>query len=72
MPKGVEKAEVKCPFYLSELKTTLRCEGVINNTTTVNYFRSKEEFAEYHKKFCENDYKNCRYAKLISERYGGF
>lgn len=72
MPKGVEKAEVVCPFYLSEFKTTLRCEGAINNTNTVTFFKSKEEFAEFHKKYCECNYKDCQYAKLIAIKYGGF
>ncbi len=40
-----------CPFYFSEAKTTITCEGIIGKKT-VNMFESREEKTAHELNFC--------------------
>ena len=44
-------ALVYCPFYISEAKTSITCEGIIGDKT-VNQFETEKDKREYEKNFC--------------------
>ena len=48
-------ALVFCPFYKSEARTTITCEGIIGEYT-VSRFMSEREKAEHEKNFCTGKY----------------
>ncbi len=42
---------VYCPFYITEAKTSITCEGIIGDKT-VSQFVSEKAKKEYEKNFC--------------------
>ena len=56
-------ALVFCPFYISEARTTITCEGIIGETT-VSRFETEYEKAEHEKNFCTG--KTCRGCNIHS------
>lgn len=60
---------VKCPFYLERQKDKFRikCEGVVNNSTTQITFRGGKK--SYLKEFCCDNYQNCRVYKMLCGKY---
>ena len=50
-------ALVYCPFYISEAKTSITCEGIIGDRT-MNYFNSEKEKKDHENNFCTG--KCCR------------
>lgn len=51
MPNKTIDALAYCPFYFSEAKTTITCEGIIGEKT-VNTFKSTEEKTAHELNFC--------------------
>ena len=51
MPNKTIDALAFCPFYISEAKTTITCEGIIGSST-VNKFRTEGEKADHEMNFC--------------------
>lgn len=62
-------ALVFCPFYMSEAKTTITCEGIIGDYT-VSRFHSEKEKADHEKNFCTGVFcKGCSIHAAIMQNY---
>lgn len=51
MPNKAIDALVFCPFYITEARTTITCEGLIG-TQTVNRFADEEDKVYHETNFC--------------------
>lgn len=60
---------VECPFFHDYVSQELRCEGVKENSSTHIAFSSPAERRDYMHQFCYNNYKNCRVARMLYEKY---
>lgn len=58
-----------CPFYHEERERSIVCEGIPKNTTCSLCFPTAAEKREHKTQFCENDYKNCPYAKILYQKW---
>lgn len=59
---------VKCPFYKSAEKRSIKCEGIFSKFC-INSFSDKENMGVHFVKYCCDDYKNCPLAKIIIKKY---
>lgn len=61
--------DTKCPFYKSESKKTINCEGVINSVCTQPFkTQKKKEF--YKSEYCNTfNCINCPYHKMLDRKY---
>lgn len=57
MPNKTIDALVFCPFYITEGKTSITCEGIIG-TATVNRFKSEADKSYHELNFCTG--KTCK------------
>lgn len=60
---------VKCPFYKKDKTMEIRCEGVCEESRTVQQFRNKEKKREYYGKYCKEAYRKCRIYKMMMQKY---
>ncbi|MBQ2730353.1 MAG: hypothetical protein IJF69_06215 [Clostridia bacterium] len=51
MPNKTIDALAFCPFYISEAKTTITCEGIIG-ASTVSKFKTEIEKTDHEMNFC--------------------
>ena len=58
----------KCPFYEDETKNSIKCEGVFSKTTEQNFENSTIK-KEHKKKYCDNNYSECKHFKNVNEKY---
>ena len=56
-----------CPYYKSEEKQLIYCEGVQRDTALHISFSYPADKVKYREKYCENCYKECRIAKMLGE-----
>ncbi len=62
-------ALVYCPFYISEAKTTITCEGLVGDKLT-NLFESEKEKKEHEANFCTGKYcRGCAVYGALSLKY---
>ena len=55
-----------CPFWQTEYRTRIICEGLDQGCETNVAFRLKEDFAAWKDKYCESyGYSKCPYYKAI-------
>ena len=66
MEYGAEN--VKCPFYKSETRNTVKCEGIISETCSNNFSTSKIRRKHYKEKCC-NNYKQCKIYRVLELKY---
>ena len=64
---GTEWGSVRvlCPFYLSEDKMTLSCEGPEDGTALRLIFRSREAKKRCKGRWCEKDYASCPIYRML-------
>ncbi len=64
------QANIKCPFFMSETKNLLCCEGFIDGTCMTTKFQSTAAKVEHVNQFCINmDGGECYMAKKLYEKY---
>ena len=68
MDRYVDKY-VKCPFYSSEDKWHIFCEGVCDGTSLQLTFGNEREKRPYKLKHCIGCYKKCRIAEMLLRKY---
>lgn len=62
-------AQVYCPFYVCEARSTITCEGVIG-AYTVNRFRSEREKLEHEQNFCTGKWcRGCGIHSALMKNY---
>ena len=62
-------ALVFCPFYVSEAKYTITCEGIVGSRT-VNRFMSERDKTEHEMNFCTGKYcSGCGVHSAIMQNY---
>ena len=67
--KQYESKYVQCPFYHSESKRKIHCEGVECGSSTHLVFESPDGNKKYKKKYCCGDFKKCLIAKMLYRKY---
>ena len=59
----------RCPFYKSENKAVIRCEGVTETGFIFNDLHSKETLEAYKDLYCCCDWESCLIAKMLNSKY---
>lgn len=60
---------VLCPYYKMERKQVIMCEGPDTDTGIhVTFCGSKKTC--YKNTFCKGDWKSCRIAKMLNDKWG--
>lgn len=60
----------KCPFYKKDEQTTVRCEGLTEDSRLVLQFNTKKSRVSYQEKHCKTEgYKKCRIYKMLTEKW---
>lgn len=59
----------KCPFYRTEYRKSITCEGIPDGTVTMTKFDSEELKNEYLKCNCFNWPNNCYLVKAMKGKY---
>ncbi len=69
-------ANAVCPFYRSyetdgKRFFRIRCEGIVESSTTILSFRSRKDFGAHTNEFCAcvQGYKLCPIAQVVLRRY---
>lgn len=70
MSKFQISIEAECPFYTSEDKYKIRCEGLWDGSTTHIVFPSPQKKKRHKQKYCCTNYKVCMLAKTLYTKYG--
>ena len=58
-----------CPFYRSEARVSITCEGLIPGTLTQTRFLTEADKAERQNLCCSYNYAECEHAAALMERY---
>lgn len=61
--------EVQCPYYHSQNKYTIRCEGIVPDTTTETHFRTTAGKEKHMEVWCCRHFERCEVYAAISEKY---
>ena len=64
-----KSVKMMCPFYVSEEKNSIRCEGVLCGSTCTTRFITVGRKAAHQKEYCEKNYKLCGIHQAIMVRY---
>lgn len=68
MKRKVTKS-VLCPYYQSDEKQIIYCEGVEPDTRIHLAFSSSPQLKCYRKRFCEGSYNRCRIADMLNKKW---
>lgn len=60
---------VLCPFYQSDEKQIIYCEGVEPDTRIHLAFASSLQLKCYRERFCEGSYTRCRIAGMLNKKW---
>ena len=67
---GYRQAYVKCPFYRSYTKNSIRCEGFMDGVGIACSFRDHKDQMIHMDVFCQDRYENCEiYRMVLDTRY---
>lgn len=69
MPNDYGEVDIKCPFFKKIEPTSMRCEGLIDNTVIHTQFQSAVKRELYQTLYCSRSYKRCRLYKALEKRY---
>lgn len=58
-----------CPFYLSEAKRSITCEGLIAKTATITRFSSEAEKIRHEKLCASSRWISCEHARVLLARW---
>lgn len=59
---------VKCPFYRTQGKKWVKCDGIEEGTTITQDFASEVQKEYYQEGYCWDAYAKCPLAQLIEKR----
>lgn len=60
----------QCPFFVSEFKKSVTCEGIEEGMETVLRFREVRIKNKFVARYCNNaNYEECPYARAAAEKY---
>ena len=64
--------QIKCPFFHSDNINSISCEGINENTSIRQVFRTKAARFNWEKKYCMkiHECKQCGIYSLANEKYG--
>ena len=68
MPVSYGSEDVKCPFYRTETKNAIKCEGAFSASCTFCFFDSFKK-KDHKTKYCNNDYRNCPHYIAVAKKY---
>lgn len=60
---------IKCPFYRSQEKYKVHCEGVDEHSSIHLVFGDPKMKTEYQRDNCSRNYKECRIAQMLYKKY---
>ena len=67
MSKHMICPSAKCCYYKQEDAQVIYCKGIVDNTSIHLAFANAVDAMEYKKKFCRNQYEECRIYKMQEE-----
>ena len=67
--KQYESTCVQCPFYRSESKRGIHCEGVSVGSAIHLVFEAPDGNKKYQEKYCCGNFKKCLIAKMLYRKY---
>lgn len=68
--KHYESKSAMCPFYHSEEKQKIHCEGILPYTTIHMAFMSQADLRKHKQKYCHcMDYDKCPIADMLNRKY---
>ena len=65
MPSKYDDKYVLCPYYHTNDKCKIKCDGIEETISTHPIFKSDAQKKQYMKKYCCGDFKDCRYANML-------
>lgn len=69
MPVNYGTADVKCPFYTSETRITLKCEGMFSCNCDFE-FKTVEQKCQHKEKYCNTyNFNSCPHYRSLMEKY---
>ena len=63
-----DSANTKCPFYKTETKNTIKCEGALSPTCNQNFPTSLQK-KKHKARFCNKDYSGCIHFQQVDRKY---
>ena len=64
-----DDVDVVCPFYQSEKKMAIRCEGVSDAMVNISEYRTMADKKSHKEMFCKGKYKTCDVYEMIMKKY---
>ena len=61
---------VICPYFKSECKETVFCEGVEENNSIHLAFATPDRRRNYQERFCKCNWKRCLVAEILNRKWG--
>ena len=61
----------KCPFYASNDRWRIFCEGVCPGSSLQVSFKDERRKKHYEENYCKEHYKECLVARMLYEKNGG-
>ena len=68
MPNSFGSENVKCPFYDTETRNAIKCEGTFSKTCNQN-FENSDRKKKHKEKYCNRDYYSCSHYKQVNSKY---
>ena len=61
---------VQCPYYITDTKQTITCEGFIRGSSVIQRYNKIADRKQQMRIFCCKHYRNCELYRMISsEKY---
>lgn len=62
-------SNIICPFFRCHSDREIRCEGIMDESTTGISFRSPTKKAFFLRTYCEKQYKACEIYNMLMDKY---
>lgn len=60
----------KCPFFRKDSALSIHCEGLIDRSSIVQYYRTAEDCSIQFDTFCSEHYRRCEiYDAIVKAKY---
>jgi hypothetical protein len=69
MATTYKDVEIQCPFYKEQVKQSISCEGLTDESIIKLWFNSQKAKELHMKVFCQNKYKNCEIYTMLEKKY---
>lgn len=69
MGTAFESADVMCPYYVKSKECVISCEGMEDGIHCHQVFDSGKAKKQWMQHICNEDYRACRYARMVKEKY---